>query len=531
MSSSGLGNFGKLPPEIRFMIWSDFVPSGHERSKTDLSILRASKQLHAEVLSYLHETISTLAIVVRAEFDELHQLVDSSTHLSFEIWSGGALLRRNGDDGDDVESEMERLARASRWKFSSARDALERGFEFLPLDKLSAIMCIDAPDPDDEGQLICLCLRMRQVALLLKSLRKPISHVGVRLGEPRAWRRKKGERVEEEEEESEDSDDDNDDDDDDDDSDDDDDNGEEDDSEGGEEEMDEEEDEQQEGVVEEQMEEDTDEKEDEEAKLQFSLEDMFLPDLAFIQTDIQAVLFPLYSLENVDLFLFNTADAPLLFPTVSPDAFDCVPAIILGWNDMYHYWLHTRLDCAEGDTAFTVRLDRFAMWQEEKYDDLFLEMLKRYPIQLDVLDENGLDGVRRRYVYAHTLRYFISRRTLEDLPRDIDLRTIAPNIPPRHWVNIFPGGLLPLEIDEFSPYAGHDFWFEFEDYASDWHSRQMSLQFRQEEQEDPSANLPGMDAFAKAVSDAQNEVELLMDDDPFTVERTIEKFGIRRSDW
>lgn len=65
---------------------------------------------------------------------------------------------------------------------------------------------------------------------------------------------------------------------------------------------------------------------------------------------------------------------------------------------------------ADGYTARLLRLDRYAHWNEYKYDELFSRLLKKYPIQLEVLDPQGFDGMRLRYIYAHTLRHYISRR-------------------------------------------------------------------------------------------------------------------------
>lgn len=69
MAALGLGLFPRLPVEIRFLIWEEIFPTGCKRGKTDFAILRTSKQLHAEILDYIHKTMSILAFNVQPDLD------------------------------------------------------------------------------------------------------------------------------------------------------------------------------------------------------------------------------------------------------------------------------------------------------------------------------------------------------------------------------------------------------------------------------------------------------------------------------
>lgn len=97
--------------------------------------------------------------------------------------------------------------------------------------------------------------------------------------------------------------------------------------------------------------------------------------------------------------------------------------IITGLNDMFTFYLHSRLDTAEGYTASLLRLDRYAHWKEYKYDELFLRLVGKYPIQLGTLDLLGSYGMTKRYVHAHTLRYLLSGHGKQNLGNLGDLAT------------------------------------------------------------------------------------------------------------
>lgn len=501
MAAPGMGLFAKLPVEIRLLIWEEFFPVGYKRGKTDLAILRTSKQLHAEILDYIHKTMAILVFSIRPDLDELDQEVDSATHLSFEIWSASGLLTSAGGAEDE-----ELLATTPRWRFTSAQDALSRGFEYLPLNVLASAVFIEPPEPEDPGQLICLCLRIQQVVELLRSLKHPIRLLSIRSGDPEQWLQR--------EEESEDDDDD---------------------------------DEEEEDDDEEQEEEEGQQKQ---RKVDFnlSLNDPELASLKFIDSDVDAAMFSFYRLDNVETTVFDMSIAKVLFPS-SIMSFELLPAIVLdtsqvklrevffphgfpadlaGCNDMFTFYLHSRLDAAEGYTARLLRLDRYAHWKEFKYDELFSRLLKKYPVQLEALDPLGFEGIKLRYIFAHTLRYYISRsQNLEDLPTDANLRDIAPNVPLQHWRSNFSLGLPPFDsyTDGYHGYDS-DFWLQFESYGIDWMSKQVDLQTTQESSPDLSVPL---DTFAKTSADAEKEWQRLFDEDLEV--KLVDELGIRLSDF
>jgi hypothetical protein len=261
-------------------------------------------------------------------------------------------------------------------------------------------------------------------------------------------------------------------------------------------------------------------------------------------------MFPIYRLDNVEAVILDVSSAKLIFPC-SKLPFHLLPAIVFdtskaklrelsphefpadleGWSDMYNYYLHSRLDAAEGRTARLLRLDRFAHWKEYEYDEMFLQLLKKYPIQLDILDSGGFRGIRTRYIYAHTLRYYVSRsKHLEDLPTEADLRNIAPNIPLHHWRNVLPRGLPRFNIyvrtlnnDDNDP----DFWRLFESYAANW----IEFQHDSRQRQQTSLDLPApVDVFEQAIVDAYDEWERLYDAEPDIEEKLLEEFGIRRTE-
>jgi hypothetical protein len=70
----------------------------------------------------------------------------------------------------------------------SAEDALSRGFQYLPLHIIPCVVHIEAPDPENPGQLVCSSLRLQQLADLLRSINKrPLSQLIIRLGDVDQW--------------------------------------------------------------------------------------------------------------------------------------------------------------------------------------------------------------------------------------------------------------------------------------------------------------------------------------------------------
>lgn len=76
---------------------------------------------------------------------------------------------------------------APRWTFVGAEDAMTRGFEFLPLHILPTIVYIEPPNPDDPGQLICLCERLQRLVQLLLKMKQSIRSLAIDLVDQSLW--------------------------------------------------------------------------------------------------------------------------------------------------------------------------------------------------------------------------------------------------------------------------------------------------------------------------------------------------------
>ncbi|KAL1968893.1 hypothetical protein VTN77DRAFT_1254 [Rasamsonia byssochlamydoides] len=122
---SGLGILATLPPEVRLLVWEHFLPDGQDVDysskvqKTDLSILRANRQLYDEI----------------------------STHLYPKLW---------------IEFEIRLLSSAIRG-----------------LKRAGLNVTITPPDPSDPGQLACLWKKTSNLMKLLQGLRSPPRHVTI----------------------------------------------------------------------------------------------------------------------------------------------------------------------------------------------------------------------------------------------------------------------------------------------------------------------------------------------------------------
>lgn len=68
---------------------------------------------------------------------------------------------------------------ASMWSFTSAEDAITRGLAFLPLHIIPTVVSIAPPDPNDPGQLICLCERIQQLVHFLQGTENPIKSLTI----------------------------------------------------------------------------------------------------------------------------------------------------------------------------------------------------------------------------------------------------------------------------------------------------------------------------------------------------------------
>ncbi|KAK2782336.1 hypothetical protein FQN52_000981 [Onygenales sp. PD_12] len=137
--STPLGKFGKLAPELRFMIWENLAPVGKDTAgepaeKADLSILRASKYLYHEI----SDTIYSHAVL---EFD-VSPFDNPNEKLVSAFFKRGYHQELIGDD------------ERPEWVLKSVEDALERGFGSLPWSKFEAVVVnFMAPDHEDGGQI------------------------------------------------------------------------------------------------------------------------------------------------------------------------------------------------------------------------------------------------------------------------------------------------------------------------------------------------------------------------------------------
>lgn len=453
MSASSLGVFANLPSEIRLMIWNELCPLGSQRHKTDLAILRASKQLYAEVLGHLHMTIKEFTFSIRPEFDR-HK---DPSYLGFEMRD-----IRHRSKHDDMSEDW------PKWTFSSAQDALSRGFQYLPLHIIPCVIHIEAPDPADPGQLICSSLRVQQLVDLLQYINKrPISQLIICLGHADQWLNE-GEK-----------------------------------------------------------------------KRDFILTELY-PDmshLAYIRSDVDAVIFPFYTLENVRSVLLDKHTAKLICssdmlksartvvygksPMVILDLLPEIPEYSGLRNEFLSVYLHHRLDTLPGRTANMLRLDRFVHWYEHKHEENNLRLMKKFPVELGLIDF-GFYYTARRYIYGHALRCLMAGGQVPRLSVDIDLRYqyYYVTVTGEQWFTRFPDGLSSFEtIDD-----NHDpFWDEF-DIFFDF----VTCRVSEKRDEDLDFNDPlQIDLFVNAGIDAINERERLLSlADPGLEDILRKKYGI-----
>ncbi|KAK2882476.1 hypothetical protein FQN49_000306 [Arthroderma sp. PD_2] len=170
----GLGNFTKLPYELREQIWLEFFPveqdneAASERTsiqtsaKTDLRILRASKCLYHEISPVIYSKTCL--------YFDLSPLPSES----FPFWSALRLRRRiNKDtvyDGGAV------------WRLESSYDERSTHFDNFPFDKVTAIE-LSLTAPEDPPQFFWLWRNViRTIELLKKAPSLPHLTIQLRKG-------------------------------------------------------------------------------------------------------------------------------------------------------------------------------------------------------------------------------------------------------------------------------------------------------------------------------------------------------------
>lgn len=397
--------------------------------------------------------IKELTFFIRPEFDRYKDL----SYLGFEMRD----IRHRSNNGETKEE-------SPKWVFSSAEDALSRGFQYLPLHMIPCVVHIEAPDPEDPGQLVCLSLRLQQLADLLHRINnRPLSKLIICLGDVDQWL-DEGDR-----------------------------------------------------------------------KRGFILTELYPEQnhLTYIRSDVDAVIFPFYTLENVRTVLLDKDTAKLICSsdilqkaqTVVYDnstmiIFDLlreVPAYIGLPNEIFKFYLHKRLDTLPGRTANMLRLDRFVHWYEHKHEENILRLMKKYPVELGFIDL-GFYYTVRRYIYVHALRHSMSGGQLRRLSVDIDLRYLYfhATVTGDQWFTRFPDGLSPYELEAHNQ---DPFWDEFEVYFD---SVTLRTSVKKDEDLDFSDPLQ-IDLFVNAAIDSDDEqARLLSRADPGLEDRLRKKYGI-----
>jgi hypothetical protein len=140
VENPGLGTLSKIYPEIRVQIWKDVLQKGvpeSSKSKIDSAILRASHQLHDEIsFEFYHLQILRIKISPRYRY---RSWITISNLEGFE------------------------------WHLKDLRDAASRGFQKLPYRWLKQLKIeIEAPDPEDPGQMLCLWRKAQDLVELLE---------------------------------------------------------------------------------------------------------------------------------------------------------------------------------------------------------------------------------------------------------------------------------------------------------------------------------------------------------------------------
>lgn len=385
MSASSLGVFAKLPLEVRFLIWDELLPSGWQRHKADLAILRASKILHAEITFHLHKTMKVVAFFIQCCYNR----DICPEYPGFEFWG-------TGFDGGKTSPL------SPRWIISSAEDAISRGFQYLPLHVLSTAVCIEPPDPDDPGQLICLWERLQQLVRFLAKLKHPIAHLAIYLLQPDTWiRGKRKPRL---------------------------------------------------GLS-------LPTPHPGDYRLSFVKSDVEVVLFPFfgLQNVRDASIYTSDELQDLPSPRFSTKRQWFLHLSeiILPDENPSTTARYQKLTEILNFYLQYRLDSLPGITASLLRVERFAHWAQRNYEDNILQAIKRYPVELEIEDFLFFNTMRRCSL-ADILRHHVLK---------VDRKGEVPYDPngssDEHvdkWFQAFPDGLLPFN---YKYRVEHEWWEPF----------------------------------------------------------------------
>ncbi|THC89870.1 hypothetical protein EYZ11_010671 [Aspergillus tanneri] len=154
--SSSLGQLGRIPPELRLIIWEWLLSRGSAR------FLETSQDLYQEISDRLYDT-----------FD---------IHIS-PLWEAPWV---------DIRCKRLRL----RWHAKESDDPMLKKFSSIPYKKTRLAVHIWPPDPDDPGQIILLWQRVQSIVEVFNASksRKRIS-IYLRTHDKRDWQ-KDGKTVE-----------------------------------------------------------------------------------------------------------------------------------------------------------------------------------------------------------------------------------------------------------------------------------------------------------------------------------------------
>lgn len=169
-SRTPLGLFGRLPPELRFMIWDYFYPRGEEKDKTDFTILRTSSTIHDEIIDYLKwpESLGHFEICICPEPEPRYSLrIYNAAHTV--CWRIPA-----------------------KWFSESAGIP---GFQHWPIDRLDTVLSIKPPrGSEDPGEAIYLWERCFTLVNLFNFVQRPVKCLILTLDdiEDTTWIRRSG---------------------------------------------------------------------------------------------------------------------------------------------------------------------------------------------------------------------------------------------------------------------------------------------------------------------------------------------------
>ncbi|KAN0070377.1 hypothetical protein V8E54_011246 [Elaphomyces granulatus] len=144
-----MGDFAKLPSEIRLLIWEYYLfnhrgpgtctcTGAAGKTAPGLSILRASRSLYNEISHHLYTGLRPNVLLTPRCF-----------------W---ITINMKGKKRDFIRA---------KWRFNDEADAIHHGFQNFPYHKVDLIVNIYAPDPNDPGELVRIWQKTNTLARLI----------------------------------------------------------------------------------------------------------------------------------------------------------------------------------------------------------------------------------------------------------------------------------------------------------------------------------------------------------------------------